>query len=109
MKGFIKPLVASVVLSAFALDGLAESRTGFKQDSGRYSVGAGIKLRVVIPEMLLLQSGDTTPGGGTLAFPTSVTTPTASGNLQLHSNSGTPGNISVQETVTGMTYTASSL
>ena len=109
MKGFIKPLVASVVLSAFALDGMAESRTGFKQDSGRYSVGAGIKLRVVIPEMLLLQSGDTAPGGDTLTFPTSATTPTASGNLHVHSNTESPGSISVQETVTGMTYTASSL
>ncbi|NOR40091.1 MAG: hypothetical protein GQ537_02635 [Gammaproteobacteria bacterium] len=109
MKGFIKPLVAFVFLWVVALNGMAESRTGAKQDSGRYSAGAGIKLRVVIPEMLLFQSGDTTPGGGTLAFPASVTTPTASGNLHVHSNTESPGSISVQETVTGITYTASSL
>ena len=109
MKGYIKPLVAFVFLWTFALDGMAESRTGSKQDSGRYSAGAGITLRLVIPEMLLLQSGDTAPGGDTLTFPASITTPTANGNLHVHSNTESPGSISVQETVTGMTYTASSL
>ena len=109
MKGYIKPLVAFVILLVFALDGMAESRTGGKQDSGRYSAGAGIKLRVVIPQMLLLQSGDVASGGDALAFPSSVTIPTASGNLHVHSNFGSPGSISVQETVTGMTYTVSSL
>ena len=98
-----------MVLLVFALDGMAESRNGSNQDSDRYSTGAQINLRVVIPQMLLFQSGTEASGEDTLAFPASVTTPTASGNLHVHSNTGSPGSISGQETVTGMTYTASSL
>ena len=109
MKGYIKPPVAFAILLVFAANGMAESSTASNQDSGQYTASARIKLRVVIPEMLLFQTGDAAPGEDTLAFPTSVKTPTTNGDLYLHSNSGYASSVTERKTVTGISYTATSL
>lgn len=109
MKGHIKPLVAFAMLPFFAADGLAESSISGNRDGGHYSASARIKLHVVIPEMLLFQTSGTGPVSDTLAFPTSVETPTGRGSLYLHSNSAYGGSVTGHETATAITYTATSL
>lgn len=109
MKGYIKLLATIMMLLVFAADGLAESRALNNQDNKSGQAGARIKLRVVIPEVLLFRSGDTTTSLDTLAFPTSVTTQTGNGSLILQGNSGANGIVDDNGTAAGTTYTASSL
>ncbi len=109
MKGYIKPLVTFAMLLVFAADGLAETGSLNNQDNKPDRASARIKLRVVIPEVLLFRSGDTTTSLDTLAFPTSVTTQTGNGSLVLHGNSGANGIADDSGTAAGTTYTASSL
>jgi hypothetical protein len=109
MKGYIKPLVAFATLLVFAADALAESSISGNRDGGHYSASARIKLRVVIPEMLLFRNGNATSSLDYLAFPTSVTTQTGNGSLVLHGNSGPASIVDDNGTAAGTTYTATSL
>ena len=109
MKGYIKPLVTFAMLLMFPADGLAESRALNNQVNKPDQASARIKLRVVIPEVLLFRSGDTTTSLDILAFPTSATTQTGNGSLVLHSNSGPASIVDDNGTAAGTTYTASSL
>jgi len=109
MKNYIKPLLTFAMLLVFATDGLAESRTIGKQGSNPSSASARLKLRVVIPDMLLLQSGGATSSLDNLAFPTSVTALTGNGSLVLQGNSGATSIVSDDKTAAETTYTATSL
>ena len=93
MKGYIKPLVAIVALLIFAADGMAESSTS-SQDSGQNSASARIKLRVVIPAMLLFQVNENASSGD---------------DLVLHGNTGPASIVAGSESSTETTYTAASL
>ncbi len=107
MKNYIKPLLTFAMLLIFARDGLAESHTPGKQGDNPSS--ARLKLRVVIPDMLLLQSGGATSSLDSLAFPTSVTALTGNGSLVLQGNSGATSIVSDDKTAAETTYTATSL
>jgi hypothetical protein len=109
MKGYIKPLVTFAVLLMFTADGVAESRSVNNQDNKPDQSSARIKLRVVIPEVLLFRNGNATSGLDYLAFPTSVTTQTGDGSLILHGNSGPASIVDDSGTAAGITYTATSL
>lgn len=109
MKGYIKPLVTFMMLLIFAADGLAESSAPNNQDNKPDQASARIKLRVVIPEVLLFQSANATSSLDILAFPTSVTTQTDNGSLVIHGNSGPASIVDDNGTTAGTTYTATSL
>jgi hypothetical protein len=109
MKGYIKPLVTFMMLLIFSADGLAEYRSLNNQDNMPDQASARIKLRVVIPEVLLFRNGDTTSSLDTLTFPTSVTTSTGNESLVLHGNSGPASIVNDNGTAAGTTYTATSL
>ena len=110
MKVFIKQYLAFSALLVFAADGMAESHAISNRDNDRYKASARIKLRVVIPEVLLLRIDDTTYGADSLTFPTSVKVPTVSGSLAVHTNTGPAASIVTQRGTTAeMIYTAASL
>ncbi len=109
MKYYIKPLLTFAMLLVFARDGLAESHTPGKQGDNPSSASTRLKLRVVIPDMLLLQSGAATSSLDGLVFPTSVTAPTGNGSLVLQGNSGATNIVSDDKTAVETTYTATSL
>ena len=109
MKGYIKPLVIFTMLLVFAAQGQAESASPNHQDNKADQASARIKLRVVIPKVLLFRNGDTTPSLEILAFPTTVTTSTGNGRLVLHGNSGPASIVDENGTAAATTYTAASL
>jgi len=111
VKGYVKPLVTFVMLLVFAAGGLAESHSHSlnNEDNKPDQASARIKLRVIIPEVLLFRSGNTTSNLDILTFPTSVTTSTGKGSLVLHGNSGPASIVDDNDTAAGTTYTASSL
>jgi len=109
MKGYIKPLVTFAMLLMFTVDGVAESRSVNYQDNKPDQASARIKLRVVIPEVLLFRNGNATSSLDHLTFPTSVTTPTSDGSLILNGNSGHASIVDDSGTAAGTTYTATSL
>ena len=109
MKGYIKPLIICTMLLLFAAHGRAESASPNHQDNKAGQASARIKLRVVIPKVLLFRNADTTPGLGILAFPTSVTTSTGNGRLVLHGNSGPASIVNENGAAAETTYTAASL
>ena len=108
MKGYIKPSLAFAILLVIAADGLADSRSISNQDDNPFA-SARIKLRVVIPKVLLFRNADTTPSLKILAFPTSVTTSTGNGRLVLHGNSGPASIVNENGAAAETTYTAASL
>jgi len=109
MKKYIKPLLTFAMLLVFATNGLAESRTSGKQGNNPSSASTRLKLRVVIPDMLLLQSGAATSSLDGLVFPTSATTLTGNGSLVLQGNSGPAEIVSDHKTAADTIYTATSL
>ena len=110
MKDLIKPCLAFAALLVIAADTMAESHAISNRDNDGYKASARIKLRVVIPEVLLLRINDATSDADTLTFPSSVKVPTANGGLAVHTNSGPAASIATQRGTTAeMTYTAASL
>jgi hypothetical protein len=103
MKGFIKPLLAFAISTVFAAEGLAESHTIKPSSNEPSRASARIKLRVIIPEILLFQLGDATAGGITLALPATTGVPAA------HLNSGHAVITTSSETASEITYTSASL
>jgi|GEM_PF-5047000 len=103
MKGIIKPLLAFAISTAFAAEGLAESSTIEPSNNEPARVSARIKLRVIIPEILLFQLGDASAGGMSLALPATTNTPAA------HLNSGHSVITTSSETASEITYTSASL
>ena len=55
MKDLIKPCLAFAALLVIAADTMAESHAISNRDNDGYKASARIKLRVVIPEVLLLR------------------------------------------------------